>query len=121
MRGAKRTVAVAVLSILSLSFSGSLAAACPVDDECEAVGPVGPVGPDGFGNPVELRSDAFLNPDTSRWTYVDGSTSETYNSGWQTPVTIETVWERTVYVIEHLFDHINRYEIYERDDGAPRG
>ena len=123
MRGAKRTVAVSALSIASIISTAGVAAACPIDEDCyEPIGPVGPVAPAAGGIAVEVRSDAFRDPDTNRWVYVDGSTTEAYSSQQMTAgPSIFDVLQRTINVIEQVFTAPSRYDIYEYDYGAPRG
>jgi hypothetical protein len=98
----------AILALVCVSFAmSSPAAGCDYYD-C-AIGPMPMAAP-----------DAFYTPQTSLWTYPDGSTTPSYTSNWNPAPTLQQTWDRVVYVVEHLFDGMSRYDQLT-GYGAPRG
>lgn len=105
-------IVLATLALAASMLPAALVAACPIDVEvCDSdVGPIGPVGPQG--------PDAIYDSNTELYLFVDGSTSDVYDPPtWHQP-TLQDYWERTLYVIEHLFDDINRYAPNPGSDGC---
>ena len=94
---------LAILTLAMLAFPASPAAACPPDDDCGVyVEPVGPVGPQG--------PEALYDPNTELYLFNDGSTSSTYDPpSWHEP-TFQDFIDREIYLFEHLFDGLDRYE-----------